>query len=242
MNTMAELQKFQPAARAIQEHQPSLMALIQQAVGSGNVQLVEKLMELQERHEANQARKAFNNAMAAAKSQIEVIPKRQKGHNSNYAGMGDIADVVAPILSMHGLSYRYRTAQTTGITVTCIIAHKDGHFEETVISAGPDKTGSKNDIQAIGSTITYLQRYTLMAALGLAAAKDDDGKAAGMDQSEPGKINEAQLAELIALAEECGVDKVKYCRFREIESFADILTTQFERAKQDLRTKRKVQA
>jgi hypothetical protein len=58
--------------------------------------------------------------------------------------------------------------------VTCIIAHSAGYSEENSLSAPFDPSGNKNPLQAIGSAQTYLQRYTLKAALGLAAAKDDD--------------------------------------------------------------------
>jgi hypothetical protein len=60
-----------------------------------------------------------------------------------------------------------------------------GHSERTTLSATADTSGSKNSIQAIGSTVTYLQRYTLLAAVGLAAGGDDDGQAAS-----PGMANE----------------------------------------------------
>jgi hypothetical protein len=60
--------------------------------------------------------------------------------------------------------------------VTCIIAHSAGYSEENSLSAPFDPSGNKNPLQAIGSAQTYLQRYTLKAALGLAAAKDDDAR------------------------------------------------------------------
>ena len=41
------------------------------------------------------------------------------------------------------------------------------------MTALADKTGSKNAVQAIGSTVTYLQRYTLIGALGITTADDD---------------------------------------------------------------------
>jgi hypothetical protein len=48
------------------------------------------------------------------------------------------------------------------------------------MSAGADSTGNKNNIQSIGSTRTYLQRYTLVGALGLSTAdEDNDGKTSG---------------------------------------------------------------
>lgn len=156
------------------------MEMIQHAVASGGgVEMVEKLMTLQERWEASQGRREFDQAIAAAKSEIPVIQKNRQAHNGKYADFAAYARVVDPILSRHGLSYRFRSTQDNGIRVTCILSHSAGHFEESTLVGPEDKSGNKNAIQAIGSTLTYLQRYTLIQALGLAASDDDDGDAIG---------------------------------------------------------------
>jgi hypothetical protein len=115
-----------------------------------------------------------------------------------------VVDAVVASLSNHGLSHRWDTKQEGNlITVTCIITHKLGHSERTPLSASPDTSGSKNGIQAIGSTVTYLQRYTLMAATGLAASDQDDDGNAGR-AGEP-TIDDKQSADLEALMEEVGI-------------------------------------
>lgn len=166
------------------------MDMVQHAVSTGaNLDVISKLMDLQERWEANQGRKAFDAAVSAAKGEIPPIFKdRQVGFESKRTGsstsyrhesLGHIASVVDPILHKHGLSYRFRAEQgQAGITVTCVLSHRDGYSENTTLSAGADTSGQKNSIQAIGSTTTYLQRYTLKLALGLSTTdKDDDGEA-----------------------------------------------------------------
>lgn len=164
------------------------MAMISQAVTSGaGIETIEKLMSLQERWEANNARKAFDMAISAAKSEIRPIVKNaevdftsNKGRtNYKHETLDGIAQQIDPVLSQHGLSYRFRSKQESGqLHVTCIIAHRDGYSEETTLSGPPDQSGSKNAYQAVGSAATYLQRYTLKLALGLSAAKDDDGQSA----------------------------------------------------------------
>lgn len=170
----------------IQERQPTIvgpdpMMMIAEAVNGGaDVAVIEKLMALQERWQANQGRAEFDRAMAAAKAEIGPIIKTSQGHNYKYEDLAAIARAVDPVLAEQGLSYRYRTQQTeTHIRVTCIIAHRDGHSEETTLQCPPDEGPQRNLVQAIGSAVTYLQRYTLKAALGLSASKDDDGQAAG---------------------------------------------------------------
>ena len=63
------------------------------------------------------------------------------------------------------------------ITVTCILSHIEGHSESTTLSSIADGSGNKNSIQGIGSTVTYLERYTLTGVLGLTSADSDmDGR------------------------------------------------------------------
>lgn len=180
------------------------MEMIERAVSGGaSIEALEKLMALQERWEANQGRKAFDAAIAEAKAEIPAISKNRtvdfttaKGRtNYQYEDMAGIAKVVDPILSAHGLSYRYRTAQDgQTVTVTCILSHRDGYSEETTLSAAADQSGNKNHIQAVGSAATYLQRYTLKMALGLAASADDDGKGAA---EAPQPANREAVAKLV---------------------------------------------
>lgn len=156
------------------------MEMLNTALTRGaDVAVLERLMGLQERYEANQARKAFDAAIADAKGEIGPIMRNATGHNDKrYADFAAIARTVDPILTKHGLTYRFRTEQADKIHVTCILSHKDGHSETTTLAGPSDTSGNKNAIQAIGSTLTYLQRYSLIQMLGLATSNDDDGRAA----------------------------------------------------------------
>lgn len=221
------------------------MVMLDRAVSSGaSVETLEKLMALQERWEANQARKAFDNAMAAAKAEIPTISKNREVDFTSSKGrthykhedLSEIARIVTPILASHGLSYRFRTASPVNkpVTVTCIVSHRDGYSEENSLTAGRDDSGNKNSIQGIGSTITYLQRYTLKAALGLAASSDDDAKSA----EEPGPITDEQVKQLLGLSDEVGADLERFCAYFRIESLPDLPANQFDRAMRSLEAKR----
>lgn len=172
-----EIQVIAPAASTA----ITPMNLLNQAVASGNIELAEKLMSLHERWERNEARKAFDTAMSRAKAEIPVIFKNRQVNYGNttysHEDLAEISRTIDPILANCGLSYRFRTlSDNQTVTVTCIISHRDGHSEENSLTGAHDVSGSKNKIQAVGSTITYLQRYTLKAALGLSAASDDDAR------------------------------------------------------------------
>lgn len=211
------------------------MSLLQSAVANGNLELAEKLMSLQDRWEASQARKAFDEAVANAKAEIPIITKNATSHNNKYADFAAIAKAIDPVLSKHGIRYRFRTQQTEkSISVTCVLTHKGGHAEENTLTGPVDATVGKNAIQAIGSTLTYLQRYSLVQALGLAASNDDDGKSAGTGD----KISMDQVQELIALCEEVSADKEAFCRYFKIEAFPDLPAKDFDRAITALNKKR----
>jgi len=160
-------------------------------------ELIEKMMALQERYEANEARKAYHEAMSAFKTNPPEIGKDKnvsytvqgKGTTSYaHASLANVTGKINRALSEHGLSAGWTTIQNDkGITVTCTITHKFGHSESTSLTAAPDTSGSKNAIQAIGSTVSYLERYTILALTGLATHDmDDDGK--GGNGSGDGKM------------------------------------------------------
>jgi len=212
------------------EHQQALaitpMDMLNRAVSSGaDLDMIEKLMNLQERWESGNARKAFEQALSAAKGEIPVIIRNATGHNDKkYVDFAAIAKVIDPILARHGLSYRFKTIQTEkAITVTCVL-FGHGHSEETALTGGADTTGSKNAIQAIGSTLTYLQRYSLVQMLGLAAAADDDGKAAAGVE----KITQKQTDDLNDLLEANGKDRKAFLKWAKVDRVEDIPAANYE--------------
>lgn len=196
------------------------MEMLAQALNRGaDLSVMERLMDLQERHERNQARKAFDAAVSDAKAKIPAVKKNRTGHNNKkYADLAAFTKAADPVLAANGLSYRFRTAQDGAIQVTCILSHRDGHCEETTLQGAADTTGNKNSIQAIGSTLTYLQRYTLCAALGLAATEDDDGASA--DGDEP--VSAEQLQEIRAKLETSGADIEAFCKYCKIDALPDL--------------------
>jgi hypothetical protein len=227
------------------------MEMLSRALSNGaEIAQLKPLMDLQERWEARQARKAFDAALSQAKAEIPVIFKnRQVGFDSKRPGaartsyrhedLGEIARTIDPILGKYGLSYRWRTTSNPNepVQVTCIISHCAGHSEENTLCAGRDDSGNKNSIQAIGSAITYLQRYTLKAALGLSASHDDDGHAAGSSDDEPrsraGTITSEQALALMQLVQACrdpGRALADLLRWSGAQSIPDIPADRFERA------------
>ena len=222
-------------------------AMLSTAVARGDTALAEKLMDLHERWEARNARKAFDTAIAAAKAEIPVIYKNREMNAGSgrttyrYEDMAAIATAINPVLSKHGLGYRFRTkAEPDLVTVTCVVFHADGHSEENTLCGRPDTSGSKNAIQSLGSAVTYLQRYALKAALGLAASADDDGTGNGSPAGgNLNTISEEQVVKLAELIKETKSNLDLFCQYFRIETLGALPTKDFDRAVAALEKKRK---
>lgn len=147
---------------------------------------IEKMMILHERDEANKARKAFNHAMAQFNKMDFTITKSEhvsyttsKGTTEYYhADLAKSLKVLRHALAECGLNLTFTQSQDNkGLTVTAWLSHELGHRESTSMSGPYDTSGGKNAIQSVGSTDTYLKRYTAFALTGVAAeGMDDDGK------------------------------------------------------------------
>lgn len=143
-----------------------------------DIEKLGKLMQLQKEWSADQARRAFFEAMTNFQSEVPEIRKSKKvsfGETKyDYAPLADITRQIKDKCKEHGLSYRWEIADTKEeISVTCLITHLDGHSEQTKMTAPPDTSGKKSTIQSRGSTIEYLKRYTLIGALGLSTTDSD---------------------------------------------------------------------
>ena len=177
----------QRAASAVAAVTP--MDLLRHAMDSGaDLDRLEKLMGLQERWEANEARKAFADAMADFKKNPPTIFKDKhvgfktdKGRTEyDHATIGNVVDKVVGAAAAHGFSHRWDIAQQDGrVIVECVVTHRLGHSQTTKLEAAPDSSGGKNGIQSIVSAKSYLERHTLLAAYGLATKDQEDDDGAG---------------------------------------------------------------
>jgi hypothetical protein len=208
--------------------------MISQALLQGGVDLekLEKLLGIQERYEANEARKSYHKAMAAFKLNPPKIDKDKTvsyGNTKyNHASLANVTDKIGEALSKCGLSASWTTKQNGSVSVTCKITHIQGHSEETTISAPADKSGSKNEIQSIGSTITYLERYTLLALTGLATSDmDDDGIAAGKPVE---LIDDKQINQILDSIAELNADLNQFLIYMKLAKLEDMTKADFPKA------------
>ncbi len=180
-----QVQRIDPAgnAPAVISESATILSVIQRAAADPacDIEKMERLMAMHERMQATSASAAFNAAMAEMQCDLPSIAERGKGHGTiKYATLEDINDVVKPIMQRYGfaVSFKVEHAQA-GISVTGVLMHKAGHREETTMLLPSDTSGSKNAVQAVGSSVSYGKRYVMSALLNITTrGEDDDGLAA----------------------------------------------------------------
>lgn len=165
----------------------SPMAMAIAALQSGMTpEQIGQMMDLQDRYNATQAKKEFDEAFAAFKAEAVSIAKGKETTNGplagrKYAVLDDVVRAVTPALSRHGLSSSWKLTidDKDWMEVTCYLRHVGGHQESVSMGGPPDDGPGRNKIQARASTKTYLERYTLKAITGLSERDDDDDGAGG---------------------------------------------------------------
>jgi hypothetical protein len=208
---IAVLDRRAASALAVQEPAgaelaPSPAALVHLALTRGaDPATLERLMDLQQRWEAGDARKAYTRAMAAFRATVPIIRKDKHVEAGavkfDHATLGEIVAVVGPLLAAQGLSHSWHPATTPDmITVVTRVTHVAGHFEEITLSGPPDNGPGRNKMQSIASSISYLERYGIGALLGLATAKDTDGATprAPRDAPSPQTDHDRRVAAAVA--------------------------------------------
>ncbi len=166
-----------------------------------DVEKLERLLALQERVLARNAVSAYDAAMADMQPKLPVVGENGKITvngvvRGTYALFEDINEAIKPILADHGFSITFRTkVEPQMVNVTGVLAHRGGHREETTISLPVDTSGSKNAVQAVGSSVSYGQRYVTNALLNLTSkGLDDDGRKAETKKADPASTYDVEAA------------------------------------------------
>jgi hypothetical protein len=177
------------AGTALAEVPTGPLAMAMQAMKAGmSIAELRDMLNLQKEWEANEARKAFVDDMAAFKKNPPEILKDKhvefataKGTTAyEHATIGNVCDQIVKAAAAYGFSHRWIPSRGPNgeYVVTCEVTHRLGHTQETKLEGPRDDSGGKNAIQGGISTNTYLQRHSLLMAFGFATKDqpDDDGR------------------------------------------------------------------
>jgi len=174
-----------------------MMRLIEAAMEKDDFDIpkLERLLEVKARLDAAEAQKSYDQAFASFKAEAITVIKNKTHADGPMAGksfaeLHAVISAATPALSKYGLSSSWKITrdEKEWIEVTCYLRHFDGHQETVSMGGEPDRTGSKNAIHARVSTVSYLERHTLKAILGIAEKDDDNNGANGAEtKKEPTK-------------------------------------------------------
>ncbi len=207
---------------------------------------VEKMMELQFRFEKNEAEKAFIAALSAFKANPPRIVKNTHVNYSTSKGVtdykhataGQVVEEIEKGLQPHGMTLTFKSDQDEKgrIKVTAVLTHILGHSKETSLSSASDQSGGKNSIQAIGSAVTYLKRYTALLITGLETYdSDDDCRAADDKQVET--LDKRELSEILDLINTRQVKEAAFLKLCGVSAPEEITRDKFQMARTLLLTK-----
>jgi hypothetical protein len=238
MNAVVE--RAEPANEAT-----ALIQVIERAATNPNVDIdkMERLLQMQERIIARNAKAAYTAALAEMQPKLPVITERgtiknrDGGVQSKYALWEDLNDAIRPILAEHGFALTFRTgSEGEKIKVTGVLSHREGHSEETSMALPADTSGSKNAVQAVASSVSYGKRYTACALLNITSrGEDDDGQKAGAGQA----LSDQQIADLEALLSEVGANKNAFLKWAKVGDLSEILAKNYNACVKAIEAKRR---
>jgi hypothetical protein len=229
-------------APATQDAEPA--SLVQLAIEKGvDVEVIERLVALQERVTDRSARAAYFEAVSRFQESVPEIPKSKRVNyvtktgariDYTYAPLDAITRGIRTPLRVAGLSYSWDVdGSSNGVmTVSCTLRHVDGHSERSTFPVPVDTAAKMSNAQANGAALTYGKRQSLVAVLGLTTT-DDDVDGVGPYSAPAGEvetITASEAADLGALIDEVKADRAKFCRFFRIESVEDMPAARMKEA------------
>jgi ERF superfamily len=196
-----------------------------------DVEKVERMMTMYEALKAKEAELAYNAAKARILKKlagIKIVKNRsalyeldkakpQTGSHEafKYAPLEEIDKHLRPLLAEEemDLAFSGEPREGGGVLIRGRLKHlPSGHYEDSFMPALPDTTGGKSEVQAVGSTNSYLRRYVACNIFNIVVVGDDD-------DGNGGTIDEAQTKTILTLINKAKVGPkfLKYMKARSVE-------------------------
>lgn len=243
-------------AVAIPQDGGQISSLMQMAVqrmdGANATAMVEAMKGMYDLYREELRRKAevaFYAAMAQFQQECPPIPKTSKTKTDGgsgakfaytFAELDQIAKIVNPILSRHGLSYSWDSEVANAqIKAVCHLRHAEGHSITATFSCPATSNLPVSDQQKYASALTYARRYSLVQVLGLTTT-DEDNDGGATQHMASATIKAGQADEIEDLLSDTQTDRAEWLKYYGIESVMDLPVSKFERAKKQLERKKAV--
>lgn len=242
----------------------AILAMIERASRDPAVDLakLEGLMAMKERVEKQRASIAYAEAFVELLSDLPTIDRNgrlvvyskadrdpvtgaiREGatpiQTTKYAKMDDILAALLPVLHKHGFfpRFEHQTLPDGRIATTAILRHRAGHEERATTVLKHDIGGSKNDVQAAGSSQNYGRRYSLLAVLPIVSHAPEDADDDGVKAGQAG-IDADQLAYIQQLLRDTGSDVSLFVEHLGATSLAELTVKQYQNGLEQIRLKQK---
>lgn len=245
---LAPRQQSQIAGHSGDKAASTLLSVIERISEMPELDLdrVERLFDMRQKMLEQQQEQEFNASMARAQSEIQavVVNKENKHTSSKYADLSAIHEGAKPIWTKYGFSVVTRTSpsQINGfIKATCEVRHEGGHkevFENDwpLDAAGSKGNTNKTPIQAIGSTISYIRRYTELMVFDISTkGEDDDGNR--QTQQRQRVITREQVNEIMGLIQKAKTTPEQFCHHARINAIHELQAGRYQAAINSLKNK-----
>lgn len=192
---------------------------------------LETLLKLQAQALEFRAREDFHIAYAQLSAElpqveregrVELIKDNRRLGGYRYARWEDMDRAIRPLLSKHGFAFSFGSffGPDQRLMVRGKLLHSGGHFEEAEFPVMSDKGPGRNELQAMGSGVSYAKRYVAEMLLNIVRkGQDDDGIAAlGRKISQ----NQIDTLEKLISASKSTPDKFLSIMVTGVEQLSDV--------------------
>jgi len=206
-------------SEAVVIREPSAVAksdpesILRYAIDKGaDVSVIERMMAIRRELQQEQAKAAFDSALAAFQAECPVISKQKEVPDRSgktaykYAPFEDIIAQVKHLLHKHGFSYALDTdteSKDGWVIAKCQVTHQGGHTDvKTAKLPLGTKTPVMSDTQVYAAALTFASRRVFCNAFGIVTAGEDmDGRIGKVKPAGPSTLA-PDRTELKALAGE----------------------------------------
>ena len=230
-----ERERERPVERLLPapDNPSTVLALIERVAldPRADVEKLERLMAMYKRLKAKEAELAYNAAKGRILKKLvgikivknrSALPEIDKGKPQKggyeafkYAPLEEIDRHLRPLLAEENMDLSYSNESQEGgqILIRGRLKHlPGGHYEDSFMPAPPDTTGGKSNVQAVGSTNSFLRRYIACNIFNIVVVGDDDDGTGGT-------IDAAQTKSILDLIKKAKVGPkfLKYMKAQSVE-------------------------
>lgn len=223
----------------------SLLNIIAAAAENTSVDVVklQALLDMQERVEKRQAEASFNKALARVSANMPRVKKNGRvdlgkgGGGYDFAKWEDMDTAIRPLMRQEGftLSFNMESKEGGGAIVSGTLLHQDGHSKTSTVPLALDSGAGRNNLQAMGSTLSYGKRYVTEMLFNIVReGADDDGESGGDEYltADEVRLIRGELTDL-------GADVEAFLRYMGVGSVEKIKSTDLRKATNAMAAKRR---